>query len=218
GPLRGALDEVRDKLADLYASEVAQLFKDPWKARDEYIKVILDRELADDFLAQNALEALEERDRIRALELCELQRNAQLMYTSCGWFFAEISGLETVQILKYAARALQLAREATGADLEPAFDESLSRAPSNLPDLRDGSRVYDLLVKPSVVTLEGVAAHSAISNLFDEARSPRLFCYDVTVRGRRREKAGGATLAMSQLEVRSLLTGELRSLSACVLP
>jgi alpha-amylase/alpha-mannosidase (GH57 family) len=217
GPLRGALDEVRDKLADLYASEVGQLFKDPWKARDEYIKVILDRDLADDFLAQNALGALEERDRIRALELCELQRNAQLMYTSCGWFFAEISGLETVQILKYAARALQVAREATGVDLEPAFDESLSRAPSNLPDMRDGSHVYDALVKPSVVTLEGVAAHSAISNVFDEGGTASLFCYDVTVRGRRREKAGGATLAVLHLEVRSKVTGEQRDLSACVL-
>ena len=217
GPLRGALDEVRDKLADLYASEVAQLFKDPWKARDEYIKVILDRDLADDFLAQNSLGALEERDRIRALELCELQRNAQLMYTSCGWFFAEISGLETVQILKYAARALQVAREATGVDLEPAFDESLSRAPSNLPDMRDGSHVYDALVKPSVVTLEGVAAHSAISNVFDEGRTASLFCYDVAVRGRRREKAGGATLAVLHLEVRSKVTGERRYLSACVL-
>jgi len=217
GPLRAALDEVRDKLADLYAREAGQLFADPWKARDEYIEVILDRDGADDFLARHAAGPLDAKSRIRALELCEQQRNAQLMYTSCGWFFAEISGLETVQILKYAARALQVAREATGVDLEPAFDESLSRASSNLPDMRDGSRVYDALVKPSVVTLEAVAAHSAISNLFDEARSARLFCYDVTVRGRRRERAGGATLAMSHIEVHSRLTGEQRNLSACVL-
>jgi len=217
GPLRAALDEVRDKLADLYAREAGQLFQDPWKAREEYVKVILDRDLADDFLAQNSLGPLDARNRIRALELCEMQRNAQLMYTSCGWFFAEISGLETVQILKYAARALQLAREATGVDLEPAFDESLTRAPSNLPDMREGSHVYDALVKPSVVTLEGVAAHSAISNVFDEDRTASLFCYDVTVRGRRREKAAGATLAMLHLEVRSKVTGEQRDLSACVL-
>ncbi|MFL5452174.1 MAG: DUF3536 domain-containing protein [Myxococcales bacterium] len=217
GPLRAALDEVRDKLADLYAREAGQLFADPWQARDEYIGVILDRDTTDDFLARQAVLPLDARNRVRALDLCELQRNAQLMYTSCGWFFAEISGLETVQILKYAARALQVGRDATGIDLEPAFDESLSRAPSNLPDLRDGSRVYDMLVKPSVVTLEGVAAHSAISNLFDEERTASLYCYDVTVRSRRREKAGGATLAMQHLEVRSRVTGEQRNLTACVL-
>ena len=80
-----------------------------------------------------------------------MQRQAMLMYTSCGWFFSEISGIEAVQILKYAARALQLAREVSGIDFEPEFVEALAKAPSNLAELADGARVYETLVKPSVV-------------------------------------------------------------------
>ena len=71
---------------------------------------------------------------MRALELMEMQRHAQLMYTSCGWFFDDISGIETVQIIAYAARVLQLARQLFGeqaAALEPAFLARLAEAHSN---------------------------------------------------------------------------------------
>jgi alpha-amylase/alpha-mannosidase (GH57 family) len=220
GPLRAALDELRDRLAELYEREAAKLFRDPWAARDELIELILDpdRRAAAEFVDRQAGRTLEERDRVTALELLEMQRQAILMYTSCGWFFAEISGLETVQILKYAARAIQLAHDACGADLEPAFVEALSRAPSNVPELGDGARVYEALVKPSVASLEGVAAHFAIASQFDEhPRARRLFCYDLAPRARRREKTGGSTLALSRVEVRSRLTHEKRDLSACVL-
>src|SRR5207244_9583229 len=102
---------------------------------------------------------LDDGERQLALQLLEMERQSLLMYTSCGWFFSELSGLESVQVLKYAARAIQLALEATGADLEPRFRELLQQAPSNLPELEDGARIYEQLVKPSVVTMEGVAAH-----------------------------------------------------------
>ena len=220
GPLRAALDGLRDRLAELYERETAKLLRDPWRARDELIELVLDpeRRRASEFLDRQAGRALDEQERMAALKLLELQRHALLMYTSCGWFFAEISGMETVQILKYAARAIQLARESTGTDLEPDFVEALAKAPSNLPDLRDGARVYETQVKPAVVTLEGVAAHYAISSLFDEyGKADRLFCYDLALRGRRREKAGNATLAVSRVEIRSRLTLERRDLSASVL-
>src|SRR5207302_2529519 len=204
----------------LYEREAGSLLHDPWRARDEFIEVVLDpdRHHAAAFVARHALHEPAPRDRVRALQLLEMQRQAMLMYTSCGWFFSEISGLETVQILKYAARALQLAREVTGEDLEPEFVEALAKAPSNVPELGDGARAYEALVKPSVVSLEGVAAHYAIAGLFDEyGKADQLFCYDVALRGRRREKGGSATLAVSRLEIRSRVTHERRDLSACVL-
>jgi alpha-amylase/alpha-mannosidase (GH57 family) len=220
GPLRAALDVLRDRLATLYEREAARLFRDPWRAREELIELLLDpeRRRAVEFVERQAGRALDERDRVTALKLLEMQRQSLLMYTSCGWFFAEISGIETVQILKYAARALQLAREVSGEDLEPQFVEALAQAPSNVPEMGNGARVYETLVKPSVVSLEGVAAHCAIAGLFDEyGKADQFFCYDVALRGRRREKAGSATLAMSRLEIRSQLTHERRDLTASVL-
>ncbi|HYV65942.1 MAG TPA: DUF3536 domain-containing protein, partial [Myxococcales bacterium] len=219
-PLRDALDLLRDRLAALYEREAAPLLRDPWRARDELIELVIDpeRRRAAEFVDRQAGRALDELDRVKSLKLLEMQRQALLMYTSCGWFFSEISGLETVQILKYAARALQLAREVSGDDLEPAFAEALAKAPSNVPELGDGAKVYEAMVKPSVVSLEGVAAHYAIAELFDEyGKADQVFCYDVALRGRRREKGGSATLAMSRLEIRSRVTHERRDLSACVL-
>src|SRR5438045_8738045 len=96
-----------------------------------------------------------------------MQRQAMLMYTSCGWFFAEVSGLETVQILKYAARALQLAREACGVELEPSFKSSLEQAPSNIPERANARRVYEQEVQPSIAGLDTVAAHYAIAGLVE---------------------------------------------------
>ncbi|HWE23806.1 MAG TPA: DUF3536 domain-containing protein [Myxococcales bacterium] len=220
GPLRAALDGLRERLASLYEREAARLFRDPWRARDELIELLLEpeRRRAVEFVERQAGRSLDERDRSTALKLLEMQRQSLLMYTSCGWFFAEISGIETVQILKYAARALQLAREVTGADLEPEFALALSEAPSNVPEVGNGARVYETLVKPAVVSLEGVAAHCAIAGLFDEyGKADQFFCYDVALRGRHRENAGSASLAMSRLEIRSQLTHERRDLTACVL-
>jgi len=123
-----------------------------------------------------------------------------------------------VQILKYAARAIQLAREITGVDLEPIFKDGLSRAPSNIQEFRDGARVYDVCVKPSVVSIEGVAAHYAIASLFEDFEpSGRLFCYEYTLHSYRKETVGPATLAVGRLEIESLVTRERLDTSYCVL-
>src|SRR3989440_13056933 len=77
----------------------------------------------------------------RARELLELERNALRMFTSCGWFFDDIAGIETIQILRYAARAIELA----GADaprLEAGVLERLARAHSNEPGEGTGRDVY----------------------------------------------------------------------------
>ncbi|MBI4550449.1 MAG: DUF3536 domain-containing protein, partial [Candidatus Omnitrophica bacterium] len=99
-------------------------------------------------------------------KLLEMQRHVQLMHTSCGWFFSEISGIEAVQNLRYAARVLQLAREVDGPDFEKDFLMRLNQAPSNLAEIANGRNVYTRIVLPSVVTSNRVLAHSAMDLLF----------------------------------------------------
>ncbi len=219
-PLRSALDGLRDRLAELYAREAGALLRDPWAARDEFIEVVLDpdRRNAAAFLARHALREPGAEERVKLLRLLEMQRQAMLMYTSCGWFFSEVSGLETVQILKYAARALQLAREATGAELERPFQAALEHSLSNLPERENARRVYEEEVQPSIASLETVAAHYAIAGLVEDfPRRARIFCHEVQTSFRRREDAGTAALSFARIEVRSLITGEQIDLTTCVL-
>jgi alpha-amylase/alpha-mannosidase (GH57 family) len=219
-PLRDALDGLRDRLSELFAREAGQLLRDPWRARDEFIEVMLDpdRRNATAFLARHAQREPSAEERVRALRLLEMQRQALLMYTSCGWFFSEVSGLETVQILKYAARALQLAREVSGVELEGPFKEALEKAPSNIPERENALRVYEQEVQPSIAPLETVAAHYAIAGLVEDfPRRARIFCHDVQTSFRRREDAGTAALSFARVEVRSLVTQEKLDLTTCVL-
>src|SRR5436190_3975483 len=219
-PLRDALDALRDQLSALYEREAGKLVRDPWRARDEFIEVVLDPERrgATACVAKHAHHEPAADDRITPAKLREIQRLSLLMYTSCGWFFAEVSGLETVQILKYAARALQLAREASGVDLEPAFKAALERAPSNLAERENARRVYEQEVQPSIGTLETVAAHYAIAGLVEDfPRRARIFCHDVQTSFRRREDAGTAALSVARIEVKSLITQEQLDLTTCVL-
>ena len=114
-----------------------ELLKDPWAARNDYISVVLDRSAQNVerfFCPPRALAALPLREKTTALKLLEMQRHAMLMYTSCGWFFDELSGIETVQVMQYAGRAVQLAQELFGDSLESQFIERLAAAKSNLPE------------------------------------------------------------------------------------
>ncbi len=114
----------------------------------------------------------------------EMQRHAQLMYTSCGWFFDDISGIETVQVIAYAARAIQLAAEVIRASIarnwKRIFSRFSARRKSNVPEWKNGAEIYKRLVKPLEVTLEQVAAHYAISSFFSNySEETTLFCYTV---------------------------------------
>jgi alpha-amylase/alpha-mannosidase (GH57 family) len=206
-PLRAALDWLRDTMAGSYADAARRLGVDPWAARNDYITVILDRspESIERFFAANAQRQLSQSEKVRLLKLLEMQRHAMLMYTSCGWFFDDLSGIETVQVIQYAARALQLFGELFGRGLEPRFLELLERAKSNIPEMRDGRQVYEKLVRPKMVGLLSVAAHYAVSSLFEEyPAESRIFCYDVTQEDR---------VALSTGRVR-LVLGKARSISA----
>ncbi len=167
-PLRETLDWLRDRILPLFEKEAARLVKDPWEARDEYIQVLLhrSRERVEAFLGRHARRRLKREEQTRLLRLLEMQRHAMLMYTSCGWFFAEISGIETLQILQYANRVMQYFQRLTGTDLEPEFIARLEAAPSNV--FENGAVPYKQQVMNARVDLKRVGMHYAASSLFEE--------------------------------------------------
>lgn len=211
-PLRAALDTLRDAVAPLAHEAAIRLFRDPEAARNDYISVILNRskESRDAFLSSHSSYVLNEEERTRALMLMELERHSLLMYTSCGWFFDDISGIETVQIIAYAGRVLQLAADLFGkraAALEKRFVEQLAEAKSNLVEQLDGASVYNRYVRSMQVGLEQVAAHYAISSIFtsypDEAE---LFCYSVRRLAYESVFSGRVRLAVGQALISSKIT------------
>lgn len=182
-PLRNALDYLRDHFAEIFEREGAKYYnKDVWAVRNQYIDVILDRSYSNikKFQKEHFKADLSEEDRIRGMELLEIQRQALLMYTSCGWFFSEISGIETVQIMKYAARAMQLAARFSNEDFEEHFLEILSQAKSNIQEFGTGRDIYERFVKPSVVTAKQIACLWAISSLYQDFEEDEdVYCYTV---------------------------------------
>ena len=209
GPLRNALDTLRDKLAPLYEQQARELLKDPWQARNEYISVILNRtpDNIARFFAQQATHQLNEPEQVTALRLLELQRHAMLMFTSCGWFFDELSGIETVQIIQYAARAIQVAAKLTEANLEADFLSVLEQARSNIPEHRDGKQIYERFVKPAVMTRPKVAAHYAISSLFESyPEEARIYSFIVRQEDRQLFTSGNVRLALGRIRVTFAIT------------
>jgi len=210
-PLREALDWLRDALAPAYEEKARQLLEDPWDARNEYIRVILDRspENTEGFLNQHASRALNDDEKITVLKLLELQRHAMLMYTSCGWFFAELSGIETVQVIQYAGRAVQLAQEVFEEDLENRLLEHMELAESNIPEHGNGSRIYEKFVKSAMVDLVTVGAHYAMSSLFEEyGQRASIYCYTVDQDDYHSSEAGRARFVVGRATVVSEITRE----------
>ena len=157
-PLRNALNFLRDEAASHFEATRADLFIDPWFARDESIELILEQAKSREaFLRRHAPRELTRDEELRALGFLELQRNTLLMQASCGWFFSDISGIETVQILKYAARAIELFDNLDLPSPRQRFLEFLAAAKSNRPEMGNGADVYRRLVEPSNPSFKGSA-------------------------------------------------------------
>jgi alpha-amylase/alpha-mannosidase (GH57 family) len=218
-PLRASLNWLRDRLAQGFARKGGEFFKDPWEARDAYIEVILNREMeqAERFLAARASRDLSGEEKIAALKLLEMQRHAMLMYTSCGWFFDELSGLETVQVIDYASRALQLSEGLLEKGLEKAFLERLKEAKSNIPEFRDGAWIYEHFVVPTRLDLVKVGAHYAFSSLFEEYEEhSQIYCYAIAKEDYTKISTPDAAIAMGRIHVASEITEESACLTFCV--
>jgi alpha-amylase/alpha-mannosidase (GH57 family) len=215
GPLRAALDWLRDELVGRYQERAGRYLGDPWAARDAYIDVLLVQGAesagaeADAFFARHALRALTAAERALCQRLLEMQRQTMLMYTSCGWFFDELSGIEPVQVMQYAGRALQLCHEIFGEDLEPTFLELLERARSNVPELRDGRAVYERNVKPAVVDLKKVVAHYAMTSLFEDyPERADVYSYTIERRAQRAFEAGSIRVVVGRASASARITAE----------
>ena len=205
-PLREALDWLRDELITIFEREGSVILRDPWAAREDYINVILRRN--DDtirrFLKDHCIRPVEAN---LVLRLMEVQRNAMLMYTSCGWFFDEISGIETTQIMQYACRAMQLISQVSAVNLEEEFLRRLKLAPSNLPTLGNGAEVYWRYVLPSKTNLQRVGMHYAVASIFEEdPESFPVFNYTTQNEVFVRKEAGEQRLVLGVTKVRSNVT------------
>ena len=210
-PLREALDWLRDQIDPFFEARASAHLKDPWAARDAYAAVVLDRsaERLDEFFAAHARAPLDAAARVETRRLLELQRNRLLMYTSCGWFFDEISAIEPVQNLRYAALALQYLDDLGGGRLEDELVRRLEAAPSNVAELRDGAEVYRRLIRPTVVTPSRVVGHYAITGFrgTDETDA-RVYAYRVQRLDEAREVSDGTALRIGHVRVASEVTGE----------
>ena len=220
-PLREALDWLRDRLATVYQDRMAAYNADPWKVRNEYIRIVNDRSMrnVNDFMAQAAGKVLEHHDKVIFLKLLEMQRNAMLMYTSCGWFFDNISGIETVQVMMYASRAMQLCHEVQNWNLETDFKNMLMNAPTNRRPCVNGKEVYEMYVEPARVDLHRVGAHFALSSVFEESSEEKraIYCYSATIEDFEHVEAGVQVLTTNRTKIRSNITLEEYAVDSAVL-
>ena len=215
-PLREALDWLRDQLARIYNFEGSLILKDPWQARNEYISVILDRrdEVVDRFLKEHSSVDTQAN---HILRLLEMQRHSMLMFTSCGWFFDEVSGIETTQILQYACRAIQLANQVSDANLEAEFIKRLEEAPSNIPMIGNGAQAYVRFVLPAKTNLQRVGMHYAVASLFEEdPESFPVFNHTTGTEFFIRKEAGEQRLVLGITRVKSNVTRTEKRFAFCV--
>ncbi|WP_029036210.1 DUF3536 domain-containing protein [Salinimicrobium xinjiangense] len=219
-PLRQTFDDVREKLIVLYEEQMEPYTSNPWGVRNKYIQVILNREQTNvkNFLTENFGNELSEEDEVNLLKLLEMQYHAMLMYTSCGWFFDEVTGIESMQDIFYATRAIQLAEEISGDKYEPEFVESLKDIPSNIPEYGNAYKAYEMHVKPMELDMIRVGAHYAISSVFEEfPEEVTLYNFSATSKASHYYEAGKQRLIIARTEFRSDITWEKVDISYAVL-
>ena len=219
-PLRAALDWLRDKLAVVYEEEMQTFVDDPWATRNDYVRVVLDRshDNVADFIYQQTGKNLSHPNEVKFLKLLEIQHHAMLMYTSCGWFFDEVTGIETIQDILYAARAIQLHHDVCGDDLEGEFINLLKQAPSNLEEYGNAAVAYEQLVRPSIVDMNRVGAHFAVSSLFSEyTEHDRVYSFGVELQHFDKHYAGKYRLALGKASLTSEVTWEKEDVTFAVI-
>ncbi len=224
GPLRAALDALREAITPLYVERATPLLRDPWAARDDYIDVINDRSerSRSRFLRSHAARRLNAEEQVAVWHLLEMQRHSQLMYTSCGWFFDDIAGPEPTQIVQYAGRVVQLAEALGQAGLGETLRQLLAQVPGNTAAVPDGRALYDRCVLGVAVDMQHsqIAASYVLSQLVGgplgaaepqgvpeaEGAQTRLFCYEIVPRSHACYRTGAISLSRGTLRVSSLIT------------
>lgn len=213
-PLREAIDLLRDTLASFYEEKMSLYFKDPWEIRNNYIELILNRseEAANNFLKKYCQKDLSEEEKISILKLLEMQRHLMLSYTSCGWFFDDISGIESMQILSFAARVLQLAKELNSkfSDLEESFINILELAKSNIK--KNGAYLYKTFILPQVLDLTDIAVDFIISSFFEQKKESSLvYIYSIITKFHKLLISEEKKLSFGKIFVSSKITLDKKS-------
>ena len=210
-PLRKAFDFLRDNTSACYEEALKSYTDNAWDMRDDYITIIQDRsaENRKAFLKKWINREILPADEIKIFRMLELQRNLLLMYTSCAWFFDEISGVETVQSLSYAGRVLELANSICEEGLEDQFLHMLQNAPSNIPDFSNGRIIFDRLVRPSQIDFLKVGVPLAAQALFQNRQFKTIFaCFDIEWLDVQRVYSGRAQLIAGHVKIISRITRE----------
>lgn len=210
-PLRAALDALRDDVGARFEGRGRDLFRDPWKARDAYISVMLDRsnDRIFDFFEAHAREPLSDEQQVEAFQWMELQRHAVLMYASCGWFFDDISGIEATQVLRYAGRVTDLASQLFQAKVDEPFLKLLEKGKSNVSSAGDGRTIYEASVRSAKVRLAGVAAHHVLTAPYSGSTDDGLFAaYQTDMTESDEARSGDVFLRVGHAEVMSSITTE----------
>lgn len=145
-PLRESLDWLRDEINPHFEKVCGKHLADPWKARNDVIDLFLcpDPLTEKEFFARHQAKRLTSASREQALQLLHLQRHMMLMYSSCGWFFDDITGVEATILLRQAGWVIRNARETLRLDPLDGFLEHLRLARSNDPDAGDGASIFKL--------------------------------------------------------------------------
>jgi alpha-amylase/alpha-mannosidase (GH57 family) len=207
-PLRTALDVLRDAAAVLFEDAAADLFSDPWASRDAYVELLLDPDSRGRWLDRHARRPLGDADWRRALTLLEAQRHALLMYASCGWFFSDVSGIETVEVLRYAGRAIELLDELGMPVPRDRFLEALAEARSNSAEKGNGADVYRRAVEQSRVSAERTAAHVALAGLVGDGEDAGTAGgYAWRCLQKKKEQHGRLTLSTARIQLEGRMTG-----------
>ncbi len=217
-PLREGLNLVRDRVDKIFESQLKDLIKDPWASRDQYINLIINENHKNSvFLKRHELKPLRKGAKELVLKMLEMQRNRMYMFTSCGWFFDDIAGLEALQILRYAAAALQIA-QLFDPLLTKEFLSILSLARSNENPGLSGADLFTQKIIPQVADLGKVAAHIAIASLFEDLPIRyKFYCYNVNLIEHEKERSGEKTLMIGRTLIANSITTESESLNFAVI-
>lgn len=219
-PLRESLDWLRDELTKLFEQKAKSYGVDGWFLRNNYIEVIFKRspERINEFIDKYIDVDLDDDKKTEIIRSLEMQRQCMYMYTSCGWFFDEVSGIETVQILQYANRAIQLAWDISKKNYDDKFLKHLEKIPSNLDEFANAKEIYEAYVSPKRLSLTQVGMHYAVSTLFEEDHKQlTVLNYNTNSEVYMRLRAGRQILALGRTKVKSRVTMSEKHFSFAIL-
>jgi alpha-amylase/alpha-mannosidase (GH57 family) len=179
-PLRDGLNWLRNQLIEVFETSCRPILKDPWRARDKFVSVLnsdYGKEQMDAFLDKQGSGSLTDSEKLLILKQMEAQLMSLYMFTSCGWFFDDLTGLEPLQNLRYASRAIALCQDLTKVDLTEGLLIFLRQAKPNDPDYPTGQEVWDKLVVPQILTDSLAAAHFMASKFMKAPEAYDAFRY-----------------------------------------